>query len=468
MKYFILITILTGLMLCTFATHAQRPYITVWKTDNPGASAANQITLPATGNYVYTWEAVSPTPAATGSGSASGTVTITFPVAGTYRLRIIPTGAFAHSLSSVIVTTDAQKLLRVEQWGDVQWSSMNAAFATCSNMTMTATDAPDLSNVTDMSSMFWGATAFNQDISSWNTGNVTNMRNMFTGAIAFNQDISTWSTGKVTNMSGMFLGADAFNQDISGWSTGKVTNMSGMFYNATSFNQNLSNWKLSLFSGGNSMFYNSGMDCNYYSQTLIGWANNALTASNVNFTNQKGMIYGPAGQAARNTLIAKGWTFNNSDTYNAGCSLPVVFGNIGAAIKNRQLTVNWQTLTEEGCAYYDIEASADGEHFTKIATVESKTVGGNSDQLIHYSFELAVPALSAIWLLPLYLLFVKRKRRLPLLLSCALATFISFTGCNKQEDINNDDHSSKAYIRIAQIDKDGAKTYSKVVKVVRE
>ena len=66
---------------------------------------------------------------------------------------------------------------------------------------------------------------------------------MFSGATAFNQDISGWDTAQVTDMRDMFMDASAFNQDISGWDTAQVTDMGYMFKDATAFNQDISNWK---------------------------------------------------------------------------------------------------------------------------------------------------------------------------------------------------------------------------------
>ena len=55
----------------------------------------------------------------------------------------------------------------------------------------------DVSNIIDMSSLFKG-TNFNGDISNWNVSNVTNMGSMFYGCTKFNQDISSWDVSNVT------------------------------------------------------------------------------------------------------------------------------------------------------------------------------------------------------------------------------------------------------------------------------
>ena len=113
----------------------------------------------------------------------------------------------------------------------------------------------NVSNVTNMSSMFRDAIVFNQSISSWNVSNVTNMNYMFAGASAFNQPIGPWNVSNVISMSWMFAVASSFNQPISSWDVSNVTKMDVMFAGASSFNQPISSWNVSNVTLMNGMFY---------------------------------------------------------------------------------------------------------------------------------------------------------------------------------------------------------------------
>ena len=71
--------------------------------------------------------------------------------------------------------------------------------------------------------MFIHASAFNQDIGSWNTATSDYYAMDVCYASAFNHDIGSWNTEKVTHMGSMFYRASAFNQDIGSWNTAQVT-----------------------------------------------------------------------------------------------------------------------------------------------------------------------------------------------------------------------------------------------------
>ena len=258
------------------------------KTDNAGTSASDQFTIPTTGvgyNYDVDW----------GDGTTSigvtGSTTHTFPSAGNYTVKI--SGAFPRIFFNN--GGDKLKLLEVQNWGNIAWSSFNAAFWGCSNMDVTATDVPDLSSVADMFRMFQNASSLvgNASFENWDVSSVTNMGTMFSGT-TFNQDISSWNVSNVTTMQNMFFGATSFNQNIGSWDVSSVTNMTSMFNGASSFNQDIGSWNVSSVSVTSFMFFNSGMSTANYTDTIVGWANfttTNLAPYNVSMGTQNAMIY---------------------------------------------------------------------------------------------------------------------------------------------------------------------------------
>ncbi|MEQ8302735.1 MAG: BspA family leucine-rich repeat surface protein [Cyclobacteriaceae bacterium] len=248
------------LIFCLPSIAGAQAFITTWKTDNPGTSNPDQITIPTTGpgyDYNIDW----------GDGtfdtSVTGNITHTYPIAGTYTVAI--TGVFPRIFFSGV--GDRRKILTIEQWGTTAWTSMAAAFRGCTNLTITALDAPDLSGVTDMSSMFRGATVMNSNIDHWDVSTVTNMSLLFNDADAFNQPLNNWNVSNVTNMNSMFFGADVFNQDLNNWNVTSVITMVSMFRNAFAFNGNLSTWNPLNVTDMTEMF----VFCNAFNQPIGGW-----------------------------------------------------------------------------------------------------------------------------------------------------------------------------------------------------
>ena len=59
---------------------------------------------------------------------------------------------------------------------------------------------------------------------------------MFDGATTFNGNISSWDVSSVENMFAMSAVASAFDVDISGWNTSGVITMGIMFEDTLLFN----------------------------------------------------------------------------------------------------------------------------------------------------------------------------------------------------------------------------------------
>ena len=348
---------------------------TEFKTKWAFGAAATQLNFNAltVGAVNYTWSTAPSGKNGTGSFTmnTAGAVTLTglnIAAGDSLTLSMTPTNLRRFYISQGV---DRSKLVDVTRWGTVAWTSMQNAFSGCNNLKISASDAPNLSGVSDMSSMFLGATNFNSNIGGWNTATVTNMSNLFKDCTYFNQNIGGWNTAAVTMMTSMFQGAFFFNQNIGGWNTAKVTEMSLMFNNAGVFNQNIGSWNTANVKGMFSMFSlagsfdqnignwntskvtvmgnmffqasafnqnigkwilpatvdltnmlsSSGMDCDHYTATLVGWAKNNPTVTN-RMLGASDLQYGSSAVAARNTLVnTLKWTISGDSPGVGKCDV---------------------------------------------------------------------------------------------------------------------------------------------------
>ena len=202
-------------------------FITEWNTTNDGVSGDNQIQLPliSTGTYNFSvdW----------GDGNTNvirswnqEEVTHTYDAPGTVNIRIMGSLAGFSFGDPATETTDRGKITGISNWGGISFGDdASHAFNHCSNLIITATDTPNLTNTTNLSNMFESAAGITS-IGTWDVSNVTNMSSMFKSAQMFTQDISGWDISSVTDMSSMFESAMIFNQDISGWDLSNVTSCS--------------------------------------------------------------------------------------------------------------------------------------------------------------------------------------------------------------------------------------------------
>ena len=97
---------------------------------------------------------------------------------------------------------DKDKILSVESFGDLGYKNLSGAFHGCANLR--DFEGGVTSAVTDMSSMFEGATNADPDVSNWDISKVTDMSSMFEGATNADPNVSNWDISKVTDMTNMF------------------------------------------------------------------------------------------------------------------------------------------------------------------------------------------------------------------------------------------------------------------------
>ena len=278
-------------------------FVTTWKT----ASADQSITINFVGDDMnISWGDDGMT-----ETNLSGSQTHTYINAGNYTVSVTG-GLTGFHLNDA---ADASKLVSLDQWGNTTWTTMENAFYGADNMAYNAADSPDLSTVTDMTSMFRGASSFNGNISGWDVSSVTDMFGMFASADSFNQPLNSWDVSSVTDMFGMFYEATDFNQPLNSWNVSSVNNMDGMFLGASSFNQPLNNWDVSKVTDMRSMFYKA----TDFNQPLNDWDVSRVT-------NMDDMFYLAT---AFSQNLGEWYVTLDPDTI-AGTGIPGVVGTISA------------------------------------------------------------------------------------------------------------------------------------------
>ena len=105
-------------------SYGQNEFITTWQT----TSISESITIPTftgeTYNYTVDW----------GDGNSdtgvTGDIIHTYGTVGIYTVSI--SGTFPRIYFEF--DDDGPKILSIEQWGEIQWQSMNRAFFNCQNL----------------------------------------------------------------------------------------------------------------------------------------------------------------------------------------------------------------------------------------------------------------------------------------------------------------------------------------------
>jgi surface protein len=223
-----------------------------------------------------------------------------------------------------------------------------------------------------MEYMFYQASAFNHDISSWTGPAATTAQNgMFSGATAFQAkftctnanngpanscygpspipdaswhtfvaeclaeapvtgECTTWASGNnygtmpnwdtslVTDMSGWtgsvhegFSNKKTFNGDISSWEIAQVTNMYSMFWQATSFNRPIGSWDTSKVNTMENMFATASA----FNQDIGSWNTAEVTSMEAMFSSASAFNQ-DIGSWNTAQVTKMNWMFGRTSAFN--------------------------------------------------------------------------------------------------------------------------------------------------------
>jgi surface protein len=296
-------------------------FVSTWDTTLAG-SASDTVVLPLLSGGTYSgkidW----------GDGNSDdlsyANRTHVYASSGTYTITIIGSDIQGFGFTN---SGDKAKITEVSNWGTLAITT-SGSFYGCTNLNISATDAPTLSVSNCLNSMFRSCTSLTTpDFSAWDTSTQTDARNTFYLCTNFNGNVSTWDVGAVTNISSMFNNAPSFNQPLNSWNVSSVTNMDAMFKRCSNFNQPLNNWDVSnvtVMGGGNPSYSGLFNQATSFDQDLSSWDTG-------NVTNMASMFYNASSFDNGGSDGINNWDTSNVQSMSSMFRGALVFNrNIGS------------------------------------------------------------------------------------------------------------------------------------------
>lgn len=243
--------IITDVDVFEVYTLKMRPFKTRWRTDNDGETEDNQIRLPL--NHGYDYDFVVEWGDGTSSHITSWNqdeITHTYTEPGIYDVSIrgkLPSFAFNQhpDIPDSLKANggDAQKLISIRQWGDIEWKSLNGMLSGISSEVILddVSDTPDLSNIEDISyflSSINYSSPVGLDLSDWDFSGVSNFSYIIAGSNNITLiDLNKWDTSSMESMEGFFMNASNITLTASGLiSLPRLKNISKAFKGCTNCN----------------------------------------------------------------------------------------------------------------------------------------------------------------------------------------------------------------------------------------
>ena len=246
----------------TWTTTGTDEKVTLPFVQNNAAGSANTL------NFTIDWgDNESDTVTAYNDNLGGGAIDHTYSSASTYIVTMTGTiQGFKFAAGG-----DRLKLSTITNWGLFNMTNDNA-FNGCTNLTISATDAPTVSS-TNLSNAFKNCTAITSIGADWDVGSVTNMSSAFNGCTNFNSDIDDWNVSSVQTWTEAFRSCANFNRDISSWNMAATTGTFRMFQSCTAFNQDIGSWNMSSNTYMREMFKAAGS----FDQDISSWDVNQVT-----------------------------------------------------------------------------------------------------------------------------------------------------------------------------------------------